>query len=225
MISGDSSPWIKMDLSVWSNLIDPKYLISLKKDAYLFHQKEIINHIYIVKSGRLMQSAFSYGGVEKIFMFAGKGAIFGELCAFDKQPQPYGVIACTDSELYEIPVPVFLDRIKADMQLNMIVMRLLARKIKILGAQITDLAFGDTYQRVAGELLYLRDLYGITCEDGILIDLPLTQQDLANKVKASRETISKVIKRMVNAGIIEKRKSRYFIKDIRALQEIFAILQ
>lgn len=225
MISRDDSPWIKMDLSVWSSLLDPKYLISLKKDTYLFHQKETINHIYIVKSGRLMQSIFSCGGAEKILMFAGKGAIFGELCAFDKQPQPYGVIAITDSELYGIPASVFLDKIRADMQLNMMVMRLLARKIKILGAQITDLSFGDTYQRVAGELLYLRDLYGITCEDGILIDLPLTQQDLANKVKAARETIGKVIKRMVNAGIIEKRKKRYLIKDLRALQEIFAILQ
>jgi CRP/FNR family cyclic AMP-dependent transcriptional regulator len=219
----DSSPWIKINLEVWDTVLKPEFLTKIPKNTFIFEQQEVTNSIYIVKSGRVMLKVYSNEGDEKIIMFAEKGGIFGELCLCDYGLQPYSAITIVDCEIYKIPANFFEEKLQKDPIFNETYIEILMRKTKVLISQLTGLSFGDTYQRVAGVMLYLIGIYGVELENdrGILIDLNFTHQDLADLVNSTRVTISKVIHRMISSGIIQKEKKRYVIKNRERLEEIF----
>ena len=225
MDSFDTSSWIHAELSAWEAVTAPRYRVRIPKGTLVFQQGETIRHLYIVEEGYLVQSVISRGGTEKVLMDMTRGSIFGELCLFDQQVQPYGVRGVTDCTVYQIPKERFLEKLGDDGALSFLVMRLLTWKLRLLGAQIADLSFGTIYQRVAWELLSLAERYGVPCAGGIRLETPLTQQGVADKVKATRESVNAVMRRMTAEGMLEKRDGRYLIRDPEAMREAFGFLR
>jgi CRP/FNR family transcriptional regulator/CRP/FNR family cyclic AMP-dependent transcriptional regulator len=73
------------------------------------------------------------------------------------------------------------------------VMEVLCERLRKTDQQIEDLIVLDVYGRVAKKLLELAESHGVQKENGVLIDMRLTQQDLAAMVGASRESVNKVL--------------------------------
>ncbi len=219
-----TSPWLKVDLHTWDKLVSPKYLTAYSMGTVIFWQSQVNEFVYIVKSGRVMMRVVSEDGREKIMMFAEKGGLFGETSAFEGSTEPYSAVAIVDCEIYKIPIPVFLNHIKSDMEINQAVMTILSHKGSLYFNQILGLTFGDIRYRVANVMLYLVKMYGISNPEGILIDIPFTHQDMADLIKSSRVSVSKVFHEFSNSGIMKKMKGRYIICDLELLKKIEKII-
>lgn len=219
-MSSFASPWITEDLSVWEGLALPAFLTELPKNVVIYDQNQPAEHFYIVRSGRVLLSVFSSDGVEKILMFAGKGGIFGELCVFDNSVQPCAARTLVNCVLYKIPYSFFREKICSDQKLCCALMDSLMKKSKMLCAQIASLSFRNVYQRVAAELIYGVELYGVPSGRGILIDIPITQQDMGDRIKASRVSVSGAVRKMMDAGIVARKNKRFIILDLEALKDI-----
>lgn len=218
-----SSPWLQIDLSLWEKITQGESIVEVKKGAVLFQQGDRISHVYIVKSGVLFQFVLSRKGSEKILAFMTTGSMCGELCLFTNQTQPYCIQALTDCALYQIPAAKFLQWLDSDLKINHLVIELLVRKIVLLGVQIPDLTFGSVYQRLAGELLHLFCMYGVPTESGeIYVDRLITQQELASRIGATRESVSRALNQMIHAGIIRRVKRYYIIRNPQELAGIYA---
>lgn len=215
-----------MDLSLWEKVVSNEKLVEVKKGTILFRQGERISHVYIVKSGVLFQFVLSRKGSEKIHAFMTTGAICGELCLFSKEVQPYCIQALTDCELYNVPAARFLEWLNSSLEINHIVIELLVRKIVLLGVQISDLTFGSVYQRLAGELLHLFYMYGVPTDSGeIYVDKLITQQELASRIGATRESVSRALNQMIHSGVIGREKRSYIIRNPQELASIYAAEQ
>lgn len=215
-----TSPWLTVEENVWDSLVNDKYLATYLAGAAIFWQSQKSQFVYIVQSGRVMMKVLNKEGKEKIMMFAEKGGIFGEISALENQSQLYSAIAIVDCQLYRIPISVFIDKLETDSHINRSVMKILCHKAKLHFNQVLGLTFGNIRYRVANIMLYLVNIYGVQIPEGIRIDLPFTHQDMADLIKSSRVSVSKIIKEFVDKGIIKKLDGRYVVYDLKQLERI-----
>ena len=217
-----ASPWQAQDLKTWGSLISPDYLTDYPQDAVIFWQGQVDPFVYIVKEGRVVLRAASADGREKILMFGEKGGLFGEVGAFEPYPQPqsYSAVTLVASRIYKIPLEVFLNKMQTDQNLCWAVLAMISRKASLHINQVLGLSFGDIRYRVAGVFRYLIDTYGVPTPQGVLLEVPFTHQDMADLVKSSRVSVSKIFKEFNQQGILAKVKGRYIITNTQLLDEI-----
>lgn len=89
-----------------------------------------------------------------------------------------------------------------------------------MAAQLITTAFDDARVRVARTLLQMADLFGRAEGGRVRLDLPVTQQDIANLVKATRLTVGKALREFTAAGWLEKKNGRYWLLDRPALERV-----
>ncbi len=224
MLNDYYSPWISSPLDVWETILSQEFTFHAPKgDGTTLDDQ--INCVYLVKSGQLMQTIVSQSGTERIVMFLGPGAVFGEMSLFEATPTVYAVHTLSDSEIFRIPKDHFLQYLRRDQALCFALIQQLTQKVAILAHQASDLVFGTAYQRIAAELLYFTCSNGVPTPRGIVIDLDITQQLIARRIGASRETVCKVMGKMMSAGILSRERGRYVVRDERALHKAIAVLR
>jgi CRP-like cAMP-binding protein len=99
----------------------------------------------------------------------------------------------------------------------------MARHIRRLNSQLSDIFFLDLPGRLARTLLRLADEHGRLVEDGVLIDLTLTQTDLAEMTGATRVSINKALGRFRRAGWVRAKGRRFTILDWDALENLIQV--
>jgi CRP/FNR family transcriptional regulator, cyclic AMP receptor protein len=98
------------------------------------------------------------------------------------------------------------------------VLEALSKRLRATDNMVEDLIFLDVYGRVAKKLLELADAHGVQTEDGIIIDVRLTQQELASMVGASRESVNKVLGYFTDKKFISTDKHRITIHRVNDLK-------
>ncbi len=225
MLNDYYSPWISSDLSSWTAVARPEFLVPMPKGTHIEQGRDNTGYIYLVESGQLMQTVLSQSGTERILMFLASGSLFNEMGLFESAFTFYAVDALVDSRLYRIPQDRFLHCLHQDNDLCLALIRQLTRKVAILAHQTSDLVFGNAYQRIAAELLYFVCNHGVPVPGGTMIDMDITQQFIAKRINTSRETVCKVMGKMTAAGILKKEQGRYVIRDEEALHRAVAALR
>lgn len=214
------SPWIRDDAPVWRPMVRREFLITCERGDTLFGQGEVPSCVFFLETGRVQLSIVSAGGDEKIVMFAGDGALFGEQVDDDASPMYYSARALTSCRVYRMPRELFMKHLAESQPFALWTMRMLLRKERALTAQIALLTFSDTLGRIAYELCCSAEVYGVICAEGVRIDLPITHQDLGDKVGATRSTVSVAIKQLAEQGVIAIKKRRFIIKNLDALRAV-----
>jgi len=105
-------------------------------------------------------------------------------------------------------------------ELAMEVARRLSREWYTLLGRLACFAYGSVRARLARGLLELGTRYGVRCEQGLLIDLPLSQHDLADLIGASRQKVNLNLREFINQGLIRTERGRITILDQNGLQEL-----
>ena len=103
------------------------------------------------------------------------------------------------------------------------VLQTMAKHIRRLNSQLSDIFFLDLPGRLARTLLRLADQHGRQTEEGILIDLSLTQTDLAEMTGATRVSINKAIGRFRRAGWVKTHGRRFIIVDRAGLINLIQV--
>jgi CRP-like cAMP-binding protein len=85
---------------------------------------------------------------------------------------------------------------------------------------MADLAYENVEERLAHILLSLGQRYGVHEQDGLRIDLPLSQQDLAEMVGASRQMVNRELRKLAEKGLIHVERYRVTILDEQGLQNL-----
>src|SRR5690606_8888875 len=98
------------------------------------------------------------------------------------------------------------------------VMKIMAKKILDLQSRLQVVISGDVQQKVIQSLLHLVQEYGIVKEDGILISIPLTHQDLANMLGMSRESVNRVLNQLKKEKILSINRKGILICNLNALE-------
>lgn len=217
------SPWINIDLSYWDDLTRNRLPRLFRKKTFLYHQNEMPDGVYIIKSGRVRITSYRSGGEEKQLYIAEKGAMCGEFACIQNHPHDTSAVAIVDSMVYFIPYHVLEEHMRRNWSIAQKIMRLVCRKSSIFVSQILELSFYQSLQRIARILLDIAAQYGRAQADGsVLISIKFTHQDIASMINTSRVTTSNIFNDFLKKGTIGRKDGHYILRDTEELERLLS---
>jgi len=188
---------------------------SYARGSLVFRQEDAADGLYLVESGRVKVFLTQTDGEEVIVGLLGPGDHFGEMALIDAQPRSTGAMAHQDCELRVIPKRDFRRLLGESNELAQSLLQGLSERLRGANRMIESLATQDVTGRVVRTLLQYAQLDG----GRPVVAEPLTQQDLAQMVGASREMVNRTLQDLVRRGLIERHSDRIVLSGVpRALQ-------
>lgn len=184
----------------------------LLKGDILFHQGDTVDTVYLLKKGKLKLTQSNENGREVILDICGPGEILGELSFFHAQPAFATAIAMEEVYLCSFSYGQFQSLICADSAFALRIISYLGEKrYETLRKQGEET--GQTVREKLLRLFYrFAEEYGTAEEDGVLIALKITQQELADCIGSSRVMVVHALKELETADLIGRRGKYYILK-------------
>ncbi len=176
-----------------------------KRGEVIFHLGDPGDSLFILESGRVKVYTYAESGDETILSIIGPGECFGELALIDEQPRSATIQAMERVEALTIGRQAFRSVIREYPQAAEYLLRAMARRIRYLTEVVADLAFLDLDGRLAKRLLELAEDYGQKSGGETLIELRITQEELAAMVGATRASVNKLLGWYEDRGMIARR--------------------
>lgn len=176
------------------------------KSTVVVSEGDRTDTLHIIVSGRVKIYVSDERGKEIVLNYAGPGEYFGEL-VLDEGPRAATVMTLEPTRFLVVPKEEFRDFVANSPEFSLHLIRKLIRRVRVLTNDVKSLALMDVYGRVARMLLELA-----VERDGLLvIEERPTQQEMANRVGASREMISKIFGDLASGGYITVERDRITI--------------
>ena len=170
--------------------------------------------LYIVYSGRVKVVMYGANGREVTLAILRPGEVFGELSMLDGAPRSATVVAMSDAQLLALPREDFMRHLERNPQTALNLLGELARRLRRADETIVGLALQDVEVRLVRTLMRLaHEEGGVRSQDGLVLRRRPTQQELANMVGSSRETVSRTLAAMARQGLAFPRGRSLVLTD------------
>jgi CRP-like cAMP-binding protein len=177
----------------------------LVRGDVLFDEGDPPDALYVVMRGRVaIAIANPIDRRESVVALMEPGDLFGEMGMLDDRPRSAMARALEPSTVLAVPYTPVLEMFDQRPQLLWNVTRLLAQRLRAMDEALADSVFLDVTGRTAKRLLELAD-------GSDQFTLPVTQEELAGMVGASRERVNKAIASFIRLGWLEQRDRQYSI--------------
>ena len=175
--------------SLLANMVSVK----IAKGSVLFAEGDDGDHLYVITEGKLKLGTSSGDGRENLLSILGPGEMFGELSLFDPGPRTSTATAVTDAKLLSLGQEKLLPWLVDNPNVALHLLARLAQRLRRTNEAVGDLVFSDVPGRVAKALIDLGERFGKQTDEGLFVHHELTQEELAQLVGASRETVNKAL--------------------------------
>ncbi len=189
----------------------------------IFHHGDPGGLLYIIMGGKVKITHSTPEGHEALLAILGEDDFFGELALLDDSPRSATAEAIEVTETLTLHRDEFIRYIRNNPDFSRHVLQTLARNIRRLNSQLSDVFFLDLPARLARTLLNLAEQHGRVTMDGIIIDLSLTQTDLAEMTGATRVSINKAIGRFRREQWVQTKGRKFTLLNPEALQHLIQI--
>jgi CRP/FNR family transcriptional regulator, cyclic AMP receptor protein len=180
--------------------------VKLSRGEHLFLEGDDGDALYVVIEGKMKLTRAAADGRENLLSVIGPGEMFGELSLFDPGPRTSTATALTATRLLSLGHTELQPWLSARPEVARSLLRAMARRLRRTNENMADLVFSDVPGRVAKALLDLSTRFGQPAGDdqeGIKVAHDLTQEELAQLVGASRETVNKALADFAQRGWIK----------------------
>jgi len=168
-------------------------LVKVSKGNTLFKEGDAGDRLFVVVEGKLKLGTSSIDGRENLLSILGPGDMFGELSLFDPGPRTATAAAVTDARVLALAHDQVIGLVTQHPQVSLELLARLAQRLRRTNEVLADLVFSDVPGRVAKALMDLGSRFGVQKDDGLHVNHDLTQEELAQLVGASRETVNKAL--------------------------------
>jgi CRP-like cAMP-binding protein len=157
-------------------------------------------------------------GRDILLAIRGPGDIVGELSAVDGLPRSASATTIDECEVLTVPLGVFQAHLVRSQDVAASLLRILAERLRDADRIRAQFGSEDTVTRLAEGLVELADRFGRIEDDLFVVDLPLTQQEIAGWIGASREAVTKALHGLRARGLVETGRRRVVICDMEGLR-------
>ena len=193
--------------------------VKIAKGSILFKEGDDGEHLYIIIDGKLKLGTSSGDGRENLLSILGPGEMFGELSLFDPGPRTSTATAVTDAKLLSLSHEKVIPWLRQNPEVSLQLLTRLSQRLRRTNEAVGDLVFSDVPGRVAKALIDLGDRFGKTTPEGLLVNHDLTQEELAQLVGASRETVNKALADFAGRGWLKLDGRSVLITDVERLSK------
>ena len=198
-----------------SGIID----VELDRGERLFSEGDAGDKLYIILTGKIKLTKAAPDGRENLLSVHGPGEMFGELSLFDPIPRTSSATAVTNARLAALAHDDLRAWLSTRPEVAMHFLQALAQRLRRINEVKADLVFTDVPGRVAKALLDLADRFGVQTPEGVQVNHDLTQEELAQLVGASRETVNKALADFTARGWIQLAAKSVLVTDTDRLRK------
>lgn len=178
-------------------------MVKFNKSEVVFYMTTLSTDLYIVVSGKLKAVLVDEQGSELVLAHFKAGDFFGELSLLDGKGRSATIVSAEDSELAVLKREIFLDMLTKDSKMAVALITTLVERLRKADEMIESLAFLEVSERLMKALLEIARSDGEKCDGGVRIGR-LTHRELAGRIGASREAVSKCMKELAAKGIVSE---------------------
>ena len=174
------------------------------------------DEIYILVTGRVKIFELTAEGKEVILWFCTAGELFGiadALTANEIGTRRINAQSCGYTELLAVNYQGFLQFVKSNPMVSLPLLQLLSFRLREVSEVLSDITSVDVASRVIKLLNRLGERYGRRVENGVFLELPVTHQEMADMIGASRQTVTTVLGDLKRRGLIQMQQRTLFICD------------
>jgi CRP/FNR family transcriptional regulator len=190
--------------------------LAFNRAEIIFQDGDKGDGIYIVETGKIKVYKLSLDGKEQILHIFGPGHTFGEVPVFQGKSFPASAMALEPSDIVFLPRDRFVELITSTPALSMNMLADLSRRLRAFTIQIEALSLKEVPARLAAYFLTLSKEQ----KNAARIHLPISKALLSNLIGTTPETISRMLKKMGDAGLIEVQTRTIEILDKESLIEL-----
>lgn len=193
---------------------------SYLKNQVIFLEEEAGTYMYIVLAGIVKVTKSTPGGKESILTIHRQGDFFGEMSLLDGKSSPATVSAMEDCRIAVISAADFHRYLMTNEKVVHQIIQVLCARLRHVWAQIQTLSYSTAEARIRGGIRQLALKHGVADSRGIIIDLKITHQEIAEMVGTSRETVTRTLARLQKVGTVKLEGRRIILLDPRALMSV-----
>ncbi len=190
-----------------------------RRNEVIFHQDDPGDSLHVVASGAVKIVLPSSEGDEAIIATLQPGDFFGELALLDGAPHSATATAVEAVETLSLARAPFHELLDADRGLRVALLAGLAAELRRLTRHVEELHFLDLAGRLAMRLVRLAHDRDPSAEGQVHLDWPFTQSDLAAMIGGTRQSVNKLLSRLVDDGLLRIEHDTLVITDLHALAE------
>ena len=203
-----------------SSVVPPRSrVIEVDRIAPVMDEDQHGDRLYVVTTGKVKLGRTAADGRENLLAVMGPGEMFGELSLFDPGPRTATATAVTATTLSGLGNSDLDPLLSQRPEVAGRLLAALARRLRRTNEAMADLVFSDVPGRVAKALLDLAQRFGVQTSDGLRVTHDLTQEELAQLVGASRETVNKALADFAGRGFLRLDGRAVVILDIERLRK------
>jgi CRP-like cAMP-binding protein len=188
--------------------------------ATIFTPESHPHSVYLLEQGIVRIYRLSKDGAETTFGYVAPGEVFGELTLLGNFPRESFADAVHRSRVWKIPRQIFLDLTAARPGVVLEITRQIGHRLKRIESRVENLVFRDVRSRMAHMLLELAEDFGRKRDSRVVLDLELTQSELATLVGSARQTVNAALKELESEGLIDREGRRIVLVKPPELERI-----
>ncbi len=186
----------------------------------IFHKEDEGQSLFIVEEGAVRIYVPSAQGADLTLAILGPGDFFGDLSLLDGQPRSASADAMQETRALILERSDFLDLMRSRPEAALAVMSVVSKRLRETDEMASDLAFLDVGGRLAKKLLELASSHGVKRDDGTLLDVTITQEQLANMIGVTRESVNRNLAQFRRNGLITSQGRRIILRDPDGLRDL-----
>ncbi len=206
-----------VDPDAVSALIADMETVTFPRGMTIFDEGDPGDRLYIIVSGKVKLARHAPDGRENLLSVMGPSDMFGELSIFDPGPRTSSAVCVTEVTAATMDSAMLKAWIENHPEISQQLLRVLARRLRRTNASLADLIFTDVPGRVAKTLLQLANRFGSQEGGALRVNHDLTQEEIAQLVGASRETVNKALATFAHRGWIRLEGKSVLIVDTEHL--------
>jgi len=209
-----------MDEAELDDVIGRATALRIPKGSAVFEQGETATAFYVLLNGRLKVVKVTPDGQQVVIRFVVPGDIYGIAKALNRQDYPATATALVDSVTLAWDMAIWDDFMERHPTFARNVMQMMGQRIQEAHARVKEMSTEEVARRIAHAILRLVDQSGRQIKDGVLVDFPITHQDIAQVSGTTLHSVSRVLSAWEGAGLVTVARKKIVVRDLKGLARV-----
>ncbi len=207
------SAWLTNLHFRWSETIQGARTRRFAKDETLFLEGNSADHVYVILEGRIRLTTYAFDGRERHLMIVGPNGLVGDCGLLSTRNYVVSAVAAADACVCPVPAAAMLAALRGTPQLLNQHQELSSMRFQIMLQHLALQGANSARRRVCHHLLGLMNSYGAPHDDGTVISIAFTQQEMGNICGLSRVSVSNIFTRLEREKVIARAGRLIVIRD------------
>ena len=190
------------------------------KHQFVVREGEPGDTFFVIAAGSVAVCRVGPDGRETILSILKEGDFFGEMSMFDSSLRSASIKTLTDVEVGAVRQADFMALIDRSPQIGKLLVIELSERLRAANALIAATTSQDIRARLAALLLNLAEQFGEAVDNGTRITLRLTNQEMANMIGTTRETVNRALNRFWDEHLVDRRSPLLILTDLNGLRAL-----